>query len=144
MTLPACCVPLARSTASCATAPTAVRSIAPNPKRSCCKREGERRVMRSGRGGQKIFAPASERNQFSDLSMVNLIRRFQKPLLMLVAAVTIVSFVIFFNIPGARGGGFRSEKIGTISGRDFTRAQEEQASRRFEVCFALQMADLLF
>ena len=76
--------------------------------------------------------------------MVNLIRRFQKPLLMLVAAVTIVSFVIFFNIPGARGGGVRSDKIGTIYGRDFTRAQEEQASRRFEVCFALQMADLLF
>src|SRR4051812_12174987 len=76
--------------------------------------------------------------------MVNLIRRFQKPLLMLVAAVTIVSFVIFFNIPGARGGGVRSDKIGTIYGRDFTRAQEEQAGRRFEVCFTLQMADLLF
>src|SRR4051812_28093151 len=76
--------------------------------------------------------------------MVNIIRRFQKPLLIVVATVTIISFVVFFNLPGAKSGGMHSDKVATVYGRDFTRIQEEQAVRRFEVCFALRMADVLF
>ena len=76
--------------------------------------------------------------------MVNLMRRFQKPLLMVVAAVTIISFVVFFNLPGAKNGPMRSETVATVYGRDFTKIQADQAGRRFEVCFALRMADVLF
>jgi peptidyl-prolyl cis-trans isomerase D len=77
--------------------------------------------------------------------MVNLMRRFSKPLLTVVAVLTIISFVYFFNMQGTRNGGSgRSDKVATAYGRDFTKIQADQAERRFEVCFALRMADVLF
>jgi hypothetical protein len=65
--------------------------------------------------------------------MVNLIRRFQQPLLILLTIFVIISFIIFFNAPNVRNGGFTpTDRVATLYGRPISRTKLERGFRRFE------------
>lgn len=75
--------------------------------------------------------------------MVNLIRRFQKPLLIVIVILVIISYVIFYNMNATRGLP-TSDSVATIYGRGVTHMQQEKAAMRFQVTFLLRMTDVLF
>src|SRR6266853_2134558 len=65
--------------------------------------------------------------------MVNLFRRYQQPLLVLITIFTIVSFTIFYSRSDylERGKGSR---VGTIYGRNFSDTQFLREGRKYELC----------
>ncbi len=76
--------------------------------------------------------------------MVKLIRQFQKPILIFVVIVVIISFVVFLNMPGGKYGGGRSETVALVYGEPYTIVQQRKAYNRLEIVKILQMRDLLF
>lgn len=75
--------------------------------------------------------------------MVNLLRRFQKPLLIVVVVLVIISYVVFYNLQ-ATNGLPTSSSVATIYGRGLTSIQLDKAAKRFDVAVRLQMSDVLF
>jgi len=66
--------------------------------------------------------------------MVNLIRRFRQPLMIVLTVFVIVSFVILFNAPNVRNGGFTpTDRVATLYGRPISRTKLERSFKRFEV-----------
>jgi hypothetical protein len=66
--------------------------------------------------------------------MVNIIRRFQQPFLIVFTFFAIVSMVVFFNAPNVRNGGFGpSDRVATLYGRPVSRTKLDRAFKRFDV-----------
>ncbi len=73
--------------------------------------------------------------------MVNIIRRFQKPLMVTITVLVIISFIVFFNkttVDRTYGG-----NIGTIYGRPLTMTQLERGMRLGRLAVILRAQDLV-
>ncbi|MEY2598437.1 MAG: Chaperone SurA [Verrucomicrobiota bacterium] len=75
--------------------------------------------------------------------MINLIRRFQQPLLIALTVVVIVAFVIIYGGPGASLSKLGSDSVGKIYGRNVTPVEYRSIMRQFQVCQSLGMFDLI-
>jgi hypothetical protein len=73
--------------------------------------------------------------------MVNLIRKYQQGLMIVVTIVIIVCFVWFYN--GTRMDQIGSDQVATAYGRGVTIADFQRGSRKFEVGQRLMLFDLL-
>lgn len=67
--------------------------------------------------------------------MVKLFRRFQQPLLIALTIFTIISFVVLYNLPGTRSGGFRNDTVGQIYGHSVAQTEVNRATKRFNLWF---------
>ena len=77
---------------------------------------------------------AISRNQPPNLApMVNLLRRFQQPLMILVTIFVIVSFTVFYSRSDFMDRG-ASSRVGSIYGRNFSQAQFMREGRKYELC----------
>jgi peptidyl-prolyl cis-trans isomerase D len=75
--------------------------------------------------------------------MINLLRRFQQPVLITLTVVVIVAFVILYGGPGTRLDRLGSNSIASIYGRDVKQAEVNAIGRQFQVCQWLGMFDVL-
>lgn len=75
--------------------------------------------------------------------MVNLFRRFQQPLLIVLTVFVIIAFVILYGGPGTRLDKLGSDRIATIYDRSVQPAEYSGIGRQFEVCRMLGMFDLI-
>ncbi len=75
--------------------------------------------------------------------MVNLFRRFQQPLLIILTVFVIIAFVILYGGPGTRLDKLGSERVATIYGRNVQPAEYSSIGRQFEICRMLGMFDLI-
>jgi hypothetical protein len=75
--------------------------------------------------------------------MVNIFRRFQQPLLIILTVFVIVAFVILYGGPGTRLDRLGSNRIATIYDRSVQPAEYSSIGRQFEVCRMLGMFDLI-
>ena len=96
--------------------------------------------MRFFSGGREV-SDAAAGNQ-SPFPMVNIIRRFQQPLLIAITAFTIISFIWLFN-RNSMADRYHSGNIGTIYGRGISLNQLQRSGRLFEIAAGLQMQDLV-
>jgi peptidyl-prolyl cis-trans isomerase D len=65
--------------------------------------------------------------------MVNLFRRFQQPLMILVTIFVIVSFTVFYSRSDFMDRGAAS-RVGAIYGRNFSQAEFMREGRKYELC----------
>jgi hypothetical protein len=72
--------------------------------------------------------------------MVNLFRRFQQPLLIVLTIFTIISFVVLYNLPRTNN---RTETVAVIYNRPVSQPEFLRDGRRWQVCYRLQMIDLI-
>lgn len=75
--------------------------------------------------------------------MVNVFRKFQKPLLVTLTVLVIVSFVIMYAGPGSRLQGLNADRIGFINGRSVSAAEYRSIGRQFEVMRTLGMLEVI-
>lgn len=75
--------------------------------------------------------------------MVNLFRRFQQPLLIILTVFVIIAFVVLYGGPGTRLDKLGSDRIATIYDRSVQPAEYTSIGRQFEVCRMLGMFDLI-
>jgi peptidyl-prolyl cis-trans isomerase D len=73
--------------------------------------------------------------------MINLIRRFQQPLMITVTILVIISFAVLYNKTELDKVG--SNKVATIYGRDISFAQSQRVARKFELSRDLGLMELL-
>ena len=73
--------------------------------------------------------------------MVNVLRRFQQPLMIIVTVLVIISFVWLYN--NTQFDKMGADKVGAIHGREVTLAQAQRIGRKFELAQILQLEDLL-
>ncbi len=74
--------------------------------------------------------------------MVNLIRRFQKPLMVVITFLVIIAFVWLYNTT-SRLDRVGTDRIGTIYGRNVTQTEFLRTARKFELARDLGMFELL-
>ena len=74
--------------------------------------------------------------------MVNLFRRFQQPLLIVLTVLTIIAFVVLFNLPATRNGNYRADTVANLYGRGVSRTNVLRLARHFGIAQSLQMVDL--
>ncbi len=74
--------------------------------------------------------------------MVNLIRRFQQPLLIALTIIIIIAFVVLYNLPSTQAHGPRTELF-QIYGRGVTQAELSRTGRRLELCQELGLFEML-
>jgi peptidyl-prolyl cis-trans isomerase D len=74
--------------------------------------------------------------------MVNIIRRFQQPLMIAITVIVCVAFAWLYNSSSYldKGGG---DRVGTIYGRGVTQVQKLREGRKFELCRDLGMGEFL-
>ncbi len=72
--------------------------------------------------------------------MVNLMRRYQQAVMMVVTVVVIISFVWFYN--GNTSQRSRADRVGTLYNRPVGMAEYSRESRKFEICRALGLYEL--
>ena len=65
--------------------------------------------------------------------MVNLLRRYQKPLQFLVTLFTIISFTVFYSRSDFMEQGSK-DRVGSIYGQNFSQAQFLREGRKYELC----------
>lgn len=75
--------------------------------------------------------------------MINLLRRFQQPVLITLTVVVIIAFVILYGGPGTRLDRLGSDSIATIYGRNVSAVEYRAISRQFQVCQMLGMFDVI-
>jgi peptidyl-prolyl cis-trans isomerase D len=75
--------------------------------------------------------------------MVNLLRRFQQPVLITLTFFVIIAFVILYGGPGTRLDRLGSQHIATIYDRNVQPAEYNAIGRMFEVCRTLGMLDVV-
>lgn len=75
--------------------------------------------------------------------MINLLRRFQQPVLITLTVVVIIAFVILYGGPGTRLDRLGSDSIATIYGRNVPAVEFSAISRQFQVCQSMGMLDVL-
>jgi peptidyl-prolyl cis-trans isomerase D len=75
--------------------------------------------------------------------MVNLIRRFQQPLLVTLTIFVIIAFVVLYGGPGAQLDKLGADNIGKIYGRNVSTAEYRSIGRQFEITRLLGMFDLI-
>jgi peptidyl-prolyl cis-trans isomerase D len=75
--------------------------------------------------------------------MVNIFRRFQQPLLIILTVFVIVAFVVLYGGPGTRLDRLGSNKVATIYNRGVQPAEYSSIGRQFEICRMLGMFDLM-
>ncbi len=75
--------------------------------------------------------------------MVNLFRRFQQPLLIILTVFVIVAFVVLYGGPGTRLDKLGSDRVATIYDRSVQPAEYTSIGRQFEVCRMMGMFDLI-
>jgi parvulin-like peptidyl-prolyl isomerase len=75
--------------------------------------------------------------------MVNLFRRFQQPLLIILTVFVIVAFVVLYGGPGTRLDRLGSDKVATIYDRNVQPAEYGSLGRQFEICRMMGMFDLM-
>ncbi|MEI6714979.1 MAG: SurA N-terminal domain-containing protein [Verrucomicrobiota bacterium] len=75
--------------------------------------------------------------------MVNLIRRFQQPLLVTLTILVIIAFVVLYGGPGARLDRLGADNIGKIYDRNVSAAEYRSIQRQFEITRMLGMFDLI-
>jgi peptidyl-prolyl cis-trans isomerase D len=68
--------------------------------------------------------------------MVNLFRRFQQPLMILITIFVIVSFTVFYSRSDFMDRG-ASSRVGAIYGRNFSQAEFMRESRKYDLCQGL-------
>jgi hypothetical protein len=72
--------------------------------------------------------------------MVNLFRKYQQPLMIVVTVLIIISFVWLYN--GTQMDKLGTDRVGVIYGRGISQAEFLRNARRFEVARALELFDL--
>ena len=77
------------------------------------------------------------------LAMINLLRRFQQPLLITLTVLVIIAFVVLYGGPGTRLDRLGSDSVGVIYGRNVPSVEYGAIGRQFEICRALGMFDVL-
>jgi len=77
------------------------------------------------------------------LIMVNLFRRFQQPLLIVLTILVIIAFVVLYGGPGTRLDRLGSDRVATIYDRNVQPAEYMSIGRQFEICRMLGMFDLI-
>ncbi len=75
--------------------------------------------------------------------MVNIFRRFQQPLLIVLTVFVIIAFVILYGGPGTRLDRLGSDRVATIYGRNVQPVEYTTIGRQFEICRMLGMFDLI-
>lgn len=75
--------------------------------------------------------------------MVNLIRRFQQPLLVVLTVLVIIAFVVLYGGPGSRIDKLGSDSFARIYDRDVNPTEYQSIGRQFEVARMLGMFDLI-
>lgn len=75
--------------------------------------------------------------------MVNLFRRFQQPLLIVLTILVIIAFVVLYGGPGTRLDRLGSDRVATIYDRTVQPAEYSSIGRQFEICRMLGMFDLI-
>lgn len=75
--------------------------------------------------------------------MVNIFRRFQQPLLIVLTVFVIIAFVILYGGPGTRLDRLGSDRVATIYGRSVQPVEYTTIGRQFEICRMLGMFDLI-
>ncbi|MGB8166308.1 MAG: SurA N-terminal domain-containing protein [Chthoniobacteraceae bacterium] len=65
--------------------------------------------------------------------MVNLFRRFQQPLMILITVFTIISFTVFYSRSDFMDKGSAS-RVGMIYGRNFSQAEFMREGRKYDLC----------
>jgi parvulin-like peptidyl-prolyl isomerase len=75
--------------------------------------------------------------------MVNLLRRFQQPVLITLTFFVIIAFVILYGGPGTRLDRLGSQHIAKIYDRNVQPAEYNAIGRMFEVCRTLGMLDVV-
>lgn len=75
--------------------------------------------------------------------MVNLLRRFQQPVLITLTFFVIIAFVILYGGPGTRLDRLGSQHIARIYDRNVQPAEYNAIGRMFEVCRTLGMLDVV-
>ena len=75
--------------------------------------------------------------------MVNILRRFQQPVLITLTFFVIIAFVILYGGPGTRLDRLGSQHIATIYDRNVQPAEYNAIGRMFEVCRTLGMLDVV-
>ena len=75
--------------------------------------------------------------------MIQLLRRFQQPVLITLTVIVIIAFVILYGGPGTRLDRLGSDSIATIYGRNVPAVEFSAISRQFQVCQSLGMLDVL-
>jgi peptidyl-prolyl cis-trans isomerase D len=76
--------------------------------------------------------------------MVNLIRRFQRPLLTVLVIVVIIAFVYLFNVPSGKSGISHPDAVARIYGHNVTQLEVQKEGYRFAVCTEMQLTEMLF
>ncbi|MHA3771756.1 SurA N-terminal domain-containing protein [Verrucomicrobiota bacterium sgz303538] len=74
--------------------------------------------------------------------MVNLIRRFQQPLMIIITIIVIIAFAWLYN-SSSRLGRVGRDRVGTIYGRNVTQTEFVRAAKKFELARDLQLFDML-
>jgi hypothetical protein len=75
--------------------------------------------------------------------MVKFFRQFQKPLLVTLTVLVIISFVIMYAGPGSRLQGLNADRVGFVNGRSVSAAEYRGIGRQFEVLRTLGMLDVI-
>ena len=75
--------------------------------------------------------------------MVNIFRRFQQPLLIILTVFVIIAFVVLYGGPGTRLDRLGSDRVATIYDRSVQPAEYSSIGRQFEVCRMMGMFDLI-
>ena len=73
--------------------------------------------------------------------MVNIIRRFQQPLMIAITVIVIIGFTFFYSNTG-RLDRMGSDRVGTVYGRGISQAQYLRGGRKFELCTDLGLQEL--
>jgi hypothetical protein len=73
--------------------------------------------------------------------MVNLIRRFQQPLMVAITVLVIIAFTWFYSRNDFLDK-MGADKVGLIYGRTITMAQAQRVGRKFEICQELAMRNM--
>lgn len=73
--------------------------------------------------------------------MVNILRRYQHPLMVLVTVITTISFVWLYNNTRSFDK-IGADRVGEIYGRTVVQADYLRAARKFEICQMLNLTDL--
>lgn len=76
-------------------------------------------------------------------AMVNIFRRFQQPLLIILTVFVIIAFVVLYGGPGTRLDKLGSDRVATIYDRGVQPAEYSSIGRQFEICRMLGMFDLV-
>ncbi len=97
--------------------------------------------MRFFAGGREV-SDAAAGNQ-SPFPMVNIIRRFQQPLLIAITAFTIISFIWLFN-RNSMNDRYNSGNVGTMYGRGISLNQYQRGGRLFQLAEGLQLQEFVF